>query len=82
MITRPRATKTKDARTLLICNGRNCMEVEEFERSITPHDIAKWCKRNGWIIIHRGGHLFDHRCPSCERRRRGLPADYCDRLHA
>lgn len=82
MITRPRATKKKEARTLLICNGRNCMEVEEFDRSITPPDIAKWCKRNDWIIIHRGGLLFDHRCPRCEMRRLGLPDDYRARMHA
>ena len=81
MITRPRATKKKEARTLLICDGRRCVEVEEFPRATTPYEIAKWCKRNDWKVIHRGGHLFDHRCAHCARNLMAPPA-YFERLQA
>jgi len=66
---------------LLYCDTRGCVEHERLHQT-TFEGLALWCKRNEWVVVHRGGHLFDHRCPSCERRRRGLPADYRDRLHA
>lgn len=65
---------------LLYCNTRGCTEHEALHMT-TFEGLAKWCKRNEWVVVHRGGKLFDHRCPKCEHRRLGLSDDFRDRLH-
>jgi len=65
----------------LYCNTRGCTEHEKLHPT-TFEALNQWCKRNDWIIVHRGGHLFDHRCPSCERRRRGMTPIYLERIQA
>ena len=66
---------------LLYCDARSCTTREKLHQT-TFAGLSKWVRENNWRTIHRGGHLFDHRCDACERRRRGLTPDYIERLHA
>jgi len=76
-----RGQKREEPFIYLYCNTRGCTENERIHMT-TFDGLRKWLRENEWVIVHRGGHLFDHRCPKCEHRRLGLSADFRERLHA
>ena len=65
----------------LYCDTRGCA-VNERLCMTTFEGLGRWLKANDWVTVWRGGHLFDHRCPECERRRVGLTPAYRARLQA
>lgn len=66
---------------VLRCDYRSCPEREEFSCNTDFATVSKWAKAHNWRIIHRGGHLWDHRCPRCDLLSIGGEA-YLKQLHA
>ena len=76
MIFKPRR---KGADVVLICD--RCRTREVFAPGTTFETVVTWVRREKWKIIHRGGWLYDHECPVCQRLRLA-PQAYWDRLSA
>lgn len=78
MITRNR--KTREVK--LACDDCLDKEVAEvFPPSTEIAAVAKWARDRGWHATHRGGWLWDHRCPRCVIAKATSPA-YLRRIHA
>lgn len=70
--------KTGDV--LLFCDGMFCASHEHLGPGFD--NATRWIDRNAWRAHKTDGGRWKHYCEACECKRRGLPADYRERLHA
>ena len=74
-----RRPKRHDPKRHVALRCDKCGLVELFLPKTDFETVAQWVKDNSWRTIHRGGWLWDHRCPTCERLSRA-PAEYWARI--